>query len=330
MMTRATRLVLLVGLAMALPASRSPAQPPLPDAKPVPRFQVLPLPEDQASFQDNGRELARYYFGSELHRPFLYPINGPSGRSLTRMGHPHDPVGHSHHNSVWISHNNVNGQNFWADDSGARIVTRKIIQYEDGPESASLVAVNDWVGGQEDRVELRERRRLTVRSLADPELRETWLLLIDLELEAGREPTIFGQSPFGLVGVRMAKTIGVNDGGGLIRNSEGNVNEEGPNGCFWKSARWIDYSGPITLESVEGLTLFDHPDNPNHPTHFHVRADGWMGASLSFDGPLTIEPEEPLRLRYGLLVHPGAPDLDWIEGHWREFADLPFDPIPEK
>ncbi|MHC4329832.1 MAG: DUF6807 family protein [Planctomycetota bacterium] len=57
--------------------------------KPVPRMQVVPMPYDQASFQRDGVELTRYHFGPGLHRPFLFPVSGPSGRSLTRMGHPH-------------------------------------------------------------------------------------------------------------------------------------------------------------------------------------------------------------------------------------------------
>ncbi len=88
-------------------------QPELPGARPVPAMQVLPLPYDQASFQHDGEELTRYHFGPSLQRPFLYPLAGPEGRSLTRMGHPHEPVTHSHHNLVWIAHQNVAGVNFW-------------------------------------------------------------------------------------------------------------------------------------------------------------------------------------------------------------------------
>src|SRR5437762_298693 len=76
---------------------------------PVPSMQVVPQPYDQASFQRDGNDLTRYHFGPTLRRPFLFPIMGASGRSLTRMGHPHDPIGHSHHNSFWISHHDVDG-----------------------------------------------------------------------------------------------------------------------------------------------------------------------------------------------------------------------------
>src|SRR5262252_8452295 len=87
----------------------------LPAAKPVPRMQVLPLPGSQAGVERDGHELARYYFSKDLYRPFLYPLIGPAGKSLTRMGHPRDPNGHSHHNSVWISHHVVGGVGFWND-----------------------------------------------------------------------------------------------------------------------------------------------------------------------------------------------------------------------
>src|SRR5688572_21613305 len=102
----------------------------------VPKMQALPLPNHEVSFQRDGEELTRYYFGPDLRQPFLYPIIGPSGRSLTRMGHPHDPESHSHHNSVWISHNDVNGVSFWDDRAKGRIVHQRVERFEDSDEFA--------------------------------------------------------------------------------------------------------------------------------------------------------------------------------------------------
>jgi hypothetical protein len=99
--------------------------------KAVPRMQVIPMPYHQASFRRDGVEITRYHFGQELHRPFLFPVIGPSGQSLTRMGHPRDPESHSHHNSVWISHNDVAGTNFWSDAGDGKIRHKRIIKYED-------------------------------------------------------------------------------------------------------------------------------------------------------------------------------------------------------
>ena len=64
-----------------------------------------------------------------------------------------------------------------------------------------------------------------------------------------------------MIGVRMAKTIGVLDGGGRIRNSEGGVDEKG---TFWKRARWVDYSGQIAPANSSRLV-------PLHPGGTSVR-----------------------------------------------------------
>lgn len=262
------------------------------------------------------QEIARYHFGADGRRPYVFPVIGPSGRSLTRIGHPHDPFGHSHHNSVWVSHNSVNGLSFWADrKTTGKIVHLRLDNYEDLGETSWVTATNHWVDeGKNNQVILVEQRRTTVQLLPN---NEYWLIL-DLQLEAPKgQPVTLGKTPFGLVGVRMAKTIGVLDGGGEIRNSDG---KSGEKEIFWKPAKWVDYSGPIRQGVTEGITLMDHPANPNHPTVFHVRGDGWMGAALTEAGERTIEPGTPLRLRYGLYVHAGKPAVDDLAKRWDEFA----------
>jgi hypothetical protein len=302
-------ILVLVLASSAVWARRSPPEP-----EPVPRMQVIPMPYNQASFQRDGVEIARYHFGPTLNRPFLFPIIGPCGRSLTRMGHPHDPESHSHHNSVWISHHDVSGVDFWGDGGSGKIRHKRIIELRDGAKAASIVAENEWLGAK-SQVLLLETRTLTALPLNGDE----WLMVIDLEFKAADSEVTLGKTPFGMIGVRMAKTIGVNDCGGKIRNSEGAVNEKQ---VFWKRAKWVDYSGPVTANKLEGITLFDHPDNPNFPSYFHVRNDGWMGASLTFDGPRMIQPSKPLRLRYGLYIHSGMKATEAIEAKWKQCTKI--------
>lgn len=231
------------------------------------------------------------------------------------MGHPHDPETHSHHNSVWMSHFDVGGVDFWSDQGGGTVRHKRIVKYEDEGERSYLVAENEWVdkGGK---VLLHETRTVSVTLLEGKE----WLLVIDSTFTAKDKPVTLGKTPFGFLGVRMAKTIGVNDGGGQIRNSEGGVNEKE---VLWKQARWVDYSGPIETGKNEGITLFDHPGNPNHPSYFHVRNDGWMGASLTYEGPRDITPDKPLHLRYGLYVHGDMKPAAEIDGQWKRFVEMP-------
>jgi len=286
--------------------------------KPFPSVQAVPQPRDQVSFQYHGKELARLHFDASSRRPFVFPIVGPSGAVLTRMGHPHDPVGHSHHNSVWISHHDVNGVTLWGDraKNAGKIVAQRVEKLEDGANEAAATLLNHWLS-PDGKLLLIERRRVAVHPLEKGE----WLLLMDVEFQA-KDKVTFGKTPFGLVGVRMAKTIGIADGGGTIRNSEGQVNEKGDKGCFWKPAKWCDYSGPSGPKTVEGITLFDQPSNPNHPTVYHVREDGWMGTSLTFAAARELEPGKTLRLRYGLYVHAGMPSLTAIQAEWERFAKM--------
>lgn len=284
--------------------------------KSVPPLQAVPQPHHQLSFQRDGQEITRLHFGPDLRRPFLFPLVGPSGRVLTRMGHPHDPEGHSHHNSVWISHHDVNGVTFWGDKGKGlgRIAHQRIEKIADEGTASWVITHHAWLDESTKKPLLLERRRTHVQLLDKGE----WLLILDMTFQT-KEEAVLGKTPFGPIGVRMAKTIGVHDGGGAIRNSNGQTNEKE---VFWKRAKWVDYSGPVADGIVEGITLFDHPDNPGHPSAFHVRDDGWMGASLTFDGPLKVAPGQPLRVRYGLYAHAGMPSQDDLERRWSEFAAL--------
>jgi len=317
MLTALKHPAMLVLLAAGLVSSQASAQVSLPNAKPIPLVQALPQPYEQVSFQRDGVELARLHFGPGLNRPFVFPLLGPSGRSITRMGHPHDPVGHSHHNSVWVSHHDVNGWSFWADrgTNQGRIVGQRLEKLDDSDTGAGATIFNHWVD-KSGKVLLEERRRVSLELLPNNES----LLVLDLRFEAKGAAVTFGKTPFGLVGVRMAKSIGIADGGGTIRNSEGNVDEQGDNGCFWKRARWCDYSGPIAPGKNEGATLLDHPANPNHPTFFHVRSDGWMGTSFTHDAARVVEPGKPLQLRYAVYVHAGVPAREALQRRWESFA----------
>ena len=131
------------------------------------------------------------------------------------MGHPRDPFGHSHHNSVWISHHDVDGVNFWADrgkDTG-QIVHQRTTKLWDNSEAygAGAESVQHWVADKDGEVLLVETRRWEWR---DRGCSFGSMLDVDLEFTppAGRDKTTFKANPFGLIGVRMAKTIGVRDG----------------------------------------------------------------------------------------------------------------------
>ncbi|MEZ5385457.1 MAG: PmoA family protein [Prosthecobacter sp.] len=296
----------------------------LPSAKPIPHMQALPLPHHITSFQLDGRELTAMHFDPLDMRPFCYPIRASRDVSLTRMGHPHDPLGHSHHNSVWVTHNMVNDLDFWGDRAKqqGRIVNVEVSRegYEDTDEYASMRMVNHWLKTEDQSIQLVEVRRTEVR----PENgAKSWFMIVDMEFTPSKgKTTTFGATGFGLIAVRLAKSIGVHDGGGRILNSEGQLNEEE---IFRKPARWCDYSGRITndADGFGGITLMNHPMNPHNPTAFHVRNDGWMGCCLSLDEPVEVTEAKKLRVRYALWVHDGVATQEQSEAHWKKFVEMP-------
>src|SRR3989440_11951173 len=149
------RIFCIIGLILAWSAALCA------ESKAVPRIQAVPQPYEQISFQREGVEIARYHFGPGLRRPFVFPVIGPSGLSLTRMGHPHDPESHSHHNSVWISHNSMNGVSFWDDRAKGKIVHQRIEAMEDD----SILCTNAWIDESTKKTVLSERRRSSIQLL---------------------------------------------------------------------------------------------------------------------------------------------------------------------
>lgn len=280
-----------------------------------PCCQVLPLPDHQVSVRIDGTERLRWHFGPSYPRPFFYPLAGPSGSSLTRMGHPGAP-NHDHHRSVWFAHEKVVGVDFWSDATPARIRQKSWLVCQDGDDEAALAVLLGWYDGHDPRELLEQELVAGVRPGPDG---ETFV-----ELQATFRPTAasleFGKTNFGFLAVRVAKNLSAHFGGGTITSSEGAVGEEA---IFGKPARWMDYSGPVPGGTTEGIAYFDHPSNPGHPSRWHVRADGWMAASACLRGPLTTARARPLVLRYLLHAHKGGADAARSEAVFRDFAARP-------
>jgi hypothetical protein len=303
----------------------------------ISRCQVIPLPDHQASFQIDGRERLRWHFGAHYPRPFFYPLVGPSGAPLTRMGHPGDS-GHDHHRSIWFAHHDMAGQSFWADGGKTHVRQKRWLAYQDGDAEAAMAALIGWHG--EGGHELLEQELIAIVS----DGRSGHLTLPGetlVELQSTFRPTAasidLGKTNFGFLAVRVAKTIAAHFGGGKIADSEG---RQGEPAIFGRAAAWMDYSGPVpgdrlagdaTSGPIEGITYFDHPANPGHPAKWHVREDGWMGAGVCLDAARTIRKDEPLVLRYLLHGHGGALDPKRATAVAAEFAHRPaFQVTPAK
>ena len=64
------------------------------------------------------------YLAKEGARPYYFPVIGPTGAAVTRA-YPMKTVegekrDHPHHQSLWFTHGNVNGVDFWSNTKGTR------------------------------------------------------------------------------------------------------------------------------------------------------------------------------------------------------------------
>jgi hypothetical protein len=280
-----------------------------------PRCLVVPLPDHQVSFQVEGAERLRWHFGPSYPRPFFYPLVGPSGSPLTRMGHPGAPD-HDHHRSIWFAHAKVLGIDFWGDRTAARIRQKTWLHYQDGDDEAAMAVLLGWYDGHDPKELLEQEVVAGVRPGSDGET----LVELQSTFRPAAESLEFGQTNFGFLAVRVAKGLSAYFGGGRITNSAGATGEPA---IFGKAARWVDYSGPVPAGVSEGITYFDHPANPGHPAHWHVREDGWMGAAACLNGPHITHRKQPLVLRYLLHAHRGSAVPDRADKIAKEFAAMP-------
>ncbi len=276
------------------------------------RILVVPQPDEGVSFVVDGRERVCWNFATRYPRPFLYPVTDPHGNPITRLGHPAAPD-HDHHRSVWFGHASVAGVDFWAERGGNQQVRQTAwIHYQDG-DVAALAAVRlGWFDAHGVKL-LSQDLILALTPLADNEY------VLELQSEFRPEPVelVLGQTNFGFLGVRVARGISALYGHGALQDSEGRVGEQA---IFGQRARWVDYSGLTAGTTTAGITYMDHPDNPRHPTHWHVRDDGWMCASFFMREPLVLVRGRSLRLRYALYVHNGRCNEQQIEAIWQQFA----------
>ena len=113
--------------------------------------------------------------------------------------------------------------------------------------------------------------------------------------------------------VRLAETMRLKSPGqGHIVNSAGLRD----NDTWGKQADWCDYSGPVDGK-LAGIAIFDHPQNPRHPTWWQVRDYGLFAANPfgqhDFEkladkkaGDLTVPAGKSITFRYRFYLHSGG------------------------
>ncbi len=288
-------------------------------------FQItfLPSPADEKAIlapQNNGdvevtisgTRLGRYHADEKWARPFLHPVVGPFGHSVTR-GWPVEPrenesQDHHHHKSLWVAHGSVNGVDNWSEETGhGRQIQKQVLNCGSGPVFGVLETVNDWVDNSGKKV-CEDRRKWCFWAMPQG------LRMFDLEVEfrATEGPVVFGDTKEGgIIAVRVATCMDV-PRTGRITNADGGTNEPE---TWGKRSPWCDYSGLDEGGNEVGVALFNHPKSFRYPTYWHVRNYGLMTANpfglsefygdKSRNGSHTLGAGETLVFAYRVYVHAG-------------------------
>jgi hypothetical protein len=256
-------------------------------------------------------------------KPILWPVIGPTGKRVTRNwpmeNLPSEPDrDHVHQRSMWFTHGNVNGIDFWSEGKGI-IEHREFVKAEGGPQGV-VITRNDWLSPDGSKLQCQDERTLKFGGDAD----RRWIDFA-IAIKATNGPVVFGDTKEGSFGVRVTSSMRVlPKPGGRIVNSEGQTDKD----AWGKAAAWVDYQGPVEGETL-GIAILNHPTSFRFPTYWHVREYGLFAANpfglkefVGGDKPgdHTLPAGETMQLRYRVLLHKGDEQTGRVREAFAEFA----------
>ncbi|MEX0824647.1 MAG: PmoA family protein [Pirellulaceae bacterium] len=276
-------------------------------------------------------ELIAQYWKMHTAKPIIWPLIGAGGNEITR-GYPMREASeterddHVHHRSMWLTHGEVNGFDFWAEgkENCGTIVPAGPAAAAGGSE-ATLAAAHDWLGPDGKRV-LSDRWELTFAGDGD----RRWIDCV-FHLIASDGDVHFGDTKEGSFGLRLAGTMKVDaKKGGKIVNAEGM--EDGQ--AWGKPSTWVDYYGPVEGE-VEGVAIMNHPESYGYPSRWHVRTYGLFAANpfgvshftgkKDESGGKTLPAGDTWTLVYRIYLHRGDTEEGKVAEAWEEYRKTPLD-----
>ena len=293
---------------------------------------------DRIAVSIDGQPFTTFYFGSDANKPYLHPLRTAGGTVVTRAYPMEEIAGeqkdHPHHRGAWFSHGDVNGVDFWANETSQRsrgnkgtISLKAIGTVQAGGDQGVIEASFDWKGPGGDLLVTERRMMAFMREGGDN------IVDFDIVLVAEADPVLFGDTKEGTFAVRMATELeeqhmrarGIPRTGKIV-NAEGRMTEAN---TWGKRSAWVDYSGSISGKPM-GVAILDHPDNPKHPSYWHVRGYGLFAANVfgehdfhadeSRNGSITLAKGDKLRFRYRVIIHAGGTTDANLQSRFEEWG----------
>jgi hypothetical protein len=259
----------------------------------------------------DGKFFTSYHFASNEKYPYFYPVNGPSGASVTSMRNGTYP----HHSSLFFGCDMVNGGNYWQEglDRGQIVSLRADIENlgED-----KVVIHNECIWTRPNATAPIKDIRKIIISAVEPGI---YQIDFDVEMEMLEDVTI-KKTNHSLFSARMDPDLAVTAGGTMI-NAEGDTGEKE---TFGKTSPWMDFYGKRG-GGMEGLAIMQHPSNAWYPSPWFTRDYGFISPTPMYwpeddEKGTVLQKGESVKLRYRVLVHQGDHKDAGIQGKFEAYS----------
>ncbi|MFM7182448.1 MAG: PmoA family protein [Verrucomicrobiales bacterium] len=210
-----------------------------------------------------GKFFTSYRFAADEKYPFFFPVNGPSGASVTSMRNAEFP----HHSSLFFGCDKVNGGNYWQEtlDRG-RIASRGPVLETAAGDQIVIRDTCDWTRPDAPQP-IRDTRHIVITA-PSPTLRQ---IDFDITLEALMD-VVIEKTNHSLFSARMDPDLPPVFGGTMI-NAEG---AKGEKETFGKPSPWLACFGSRVEKTTEGLAILQHPKNHGYPAPWFTRDYGFL------------------------------------------------------
>lgn len=301
--------------------------------------------DDRVRVEIGGKLFTEYVFKG-APKPYLYPVLAVDGTEMMRHfpmkgkgGVPGEVEDHPHHRSLWFTHGAVNGVDFWAESDLKKQgqIFNESVEHSSKGGVGEIKSRNKWVS-PDGTVHLTDTTTIRIRGTADARI-----LDYEVTLQAPKDkPVVFGDTKEGSMAIRLPLWMtpphkqgkNVHGGKGVIVNAEGiretDATQKKSDATWGKKSTWVDYHAPKDGK-VYGVAMFDHPNNPRHPTWWHVRSYALFAANPfgkhDFEnlpdktaGDLTIPAGGSVTFRWRFYFHEGDEKTARIAERYKEYA----------
>lgn len=271
----------------------------------------------------DGQVFAEYVV-DQANKPYLWPIYGPTGKSMTRSYPMKDVPGekqdHPHHRGLCFGHESIGGYDTWAEEATfksdkpnpkntERLEHLGAIKHREfkelkGGETGVIFALSDYVD-KAGKVILTEERKMTFKVNG-----ASRVIDVDIDLIASNGTVVVDDKKDSGLSIRVPHSMSVDaKEGGKIINSNGDKDAD----SWGKRATWCDFNGPVEGEHL-GIAMLNHPSSFRHPTPWHSRTYGLFTANPFGLSQLKLQAEsaafdlkegDRLKLRHRFIFHKG-------------------------